>query len=168
MPNLKLTNLASIKTYFAALAISHVDIDGFKYGSLEVIQNDNRSDLLDKTLWVGWYEDVKFRDAFSDNVTRVKPISVVYMRRPGSEKFADEDAILEACEAVIDQIIAKMAKDKRGGMVGANYEMVAMNIASIKTGPVQKNIGSTKWIGWEMKIEFLDNSNMEYDAAKWV
>ncbi len=167
MPNLKLTDLASLKAYFTAIAASHVSIGGFKFGSLDVVKNDNRSNITDSFLWVQPYDQVRYTAVHNDNKQKLKTARVGYFKVRDSELFADEDADFEFCESVIEDIIAKMDVDKRGSLVGSNWEMVALNMASIVTRPVEETIGSTKYIGWEMSIEFVDNTKLAYNAAKW-
>jgi hypothetical protein len=173
MPKLKLTNLASYKAYFADIATKHLDIDGFKWGNKDVIRNDNRSDLAAKFLWAMPYDNAKYGDKSSDNVHKTKTARVAYMIIPESEKFSDEDAAFDFCEGVIEQILAKMLVDKRGAMVAAGdppvseWNMIVTDINSWSSGPVEHKLGSTRYIGWELKISFSDNTNLAYDATKW-
>lgn len=168
MPNLRLTNLASYKAYFQAIASSHVDIDGFKWGNKDVIKNDSRSDLVARFLWATPYENARYTDKSSDNVNKIKVARVAYMIVPESELYADEDLAFDACEAVIEQIIAKIMKDKAGQDVAGVWTMLATDPSSWTTGPVEKKLGSTKFIGWEMRINFIDNTSLEYDPSKWT
>ena len=168
MTTIKLTNLASYKAYFQAIATSHVDIDGFKWGDKDVIRNDNRSDMASKVLWATPYERANYGDKFSDNVHKRKIARVAYLTLANSELFADEDAAFDACEAVIEQIIAKIYKDKRGEEVAGDWTMIITEINSFSSGPVEMKIGSTKYIGWELQMTFGDNTNLEYNPAKWT
>jgi hypothetical protein len=167
MPKLKLTNLASYKAYFADIAAKHKMIDGYKWGDKKVIANDSRSDLAARFLWAMPYEDAKYGDKGSDNVVKTKKARVAYMIVPDSELFADEEEAFDFCEEVIEQILAKIYMDKRGADVSGEWTMIATSIDSWTTGPVQKTIGSTKYIGWEMELNFIDNTNLAYDASKW-
>lgn len=173
MPNIKLTNLSAYKAYFAAIAESHVDILGFKWGNKDVIRNDNKSDMPEKLLWAYPYDRAKYGDKNSDNVHKTKTARVAYLVLPASEKFSDEDAAFEACEAVIEQILAKLLKDKRGANVTdeeteeTEWVMIVTDISSWSSGPVEHMFGSTKYIGWELKIDFMDNTNLAYDNSKW-
>lgn len=171
MPTLKLTNLATYRAYFQGIATSHEDIDGFKWGSKNVIINDSRSDLAARFLWASPYDNARYGDKASDNVMKYKVARVAYMITPDSEKFEDEDEGFDFCEDVIEQIMAKVLKDKAGQMVMVDeeeeWQMIATDISSWKTGPVTKKIGSTKYIGWELEITFMDNTNLAYDASKW-
>lgn len=167
MPTLNLTSLLAYKTYFAAIAASHEDIDGYKWGDKDVIQNDNRSDMAPRILWAQPYESARYNDGYSDNIVKIKEARVAYMLTADSELFTDEDAAFENCEAVIEQIIAKMLKDKAGADVAGTWTMISFNVTGITTGPVETTIGSTKYIGWEMRIPFNDNTRFIYNDAKW-
>jgi hypothetical protein len=172
MPNLKLSNLASFKAYFAAIAASHVDIAGYKFGTKDIVMNENRSLAMASFLWAMPYDNVRYTDNHSDNIVKTKQARVAFMKVRQSELFADEDADFQFCEGVIEQIIAKMLIDKTGSMQetspGVNeWVMVAFNSNGMTTGPVEKLIGSTKYIGWELRIDIIDNTNLAYNAAKW-
>lgn len=167
MAALKLTDLAAYKAYFLALATAHKEIDGFKWGNKEVIMNDNRSDLPARFLWAMPYDNARYEDNRSDNVMKLKVARVAYMIIPDSALFADEEEAFDACEAVIEQILAKILVDKGGASVAGVWTMLVTDISSWTTGPAEKLLGSTKYIGWEMKITFKDNTHLAYDATKW-
>ena len=171
MPTLRLTNLLSYKNYFSAIAQSHVAIDGFKWGDSEVMQNDSRSDMAARVLWAVPYEQVSYNDSFSDNITKSKVARVAYMVLPDSELYGDEDEALEDCEKVIEDIIAKIYKDKQGEEVVVDdvavWQMVATTITGITLRPVTETFGSTEYIGMEMSITFIENTGLTYNAAKW-
>jgi len=168
VPNIKLTNLAAYRAYFQAIATSHVDIDGYKWGDADVVRNDNRSDITSRFLWAMPYNNSRYGDKYSDNVHKTKQARVAYMIVPDSEKFSDEDTAFDFCEAVIEQIMAKLLLDKRGKDVAGTWEMILSDINSWTGGPVEKTIGSTKYIGWELQINFMDNTNLSYDDSKWA
>lgn len=167
MPNVKLTNLASLKAYFADIAAKHKEINDFKWGDKKVVNNDNKSDLQDGFLWAQRYDRVRYSDLGSDNVNKLKPAKIGFFKTANSEVFADEDACFDFCESVIEDIIARMLRDKRGSEVAGQWEMLVTRISSITTGPVEFAAGSTKYLGWEMTIEFMDNTNLAYNASKW-
>ena len=167
MPNLRLTNLASYRNYFATIAEKHKAIEGFKWGGKDVILNDNRSDLAKRFLWAMPYENARYGDRGSDNVVKTKQARVAYMIVPESELFADEDAAFDFCEEVIEQILSKILVDKAGAEVDGVWTMIATTIESWSTGPVHKKIGSTEYIGWELELNFIDNTSLAYDASKW-
>lgn len=167
MPQLRLTDLASYREYFRSIAYSHVDIQGFRWGDKDVIRNDNRSDLPSTLLWATPYDQVGYEASHADNTLKRKKARVAYLVVPASDSFADEDAAFEGCEAVIEQIMAKILQDKSGGMVGGEWAMIATRIASWRGGPVEMKVGSTRYLGWELEIDFLDNANLEYDPSKW-
>lgn len=167
MPNLKLTNLTAYRNYFADIATKHVAIDGFKWGDKDVVRNDNRSDLPTRFLWAKPYMQARYGDNNSDNVVKTKTAEVGYLLTPDSELFADEDEAFDAAEAVIEQILARILKDKRGEMVEGEWTMLVTDIKSWTTSPIEHKLGSTKYVGWELKINFMDNTNLAFDASKW-
>jgi hypothetical protein len=170
MPSLKLTNLAAYKAYFQAIATganSHKEIDGFKWGDKDVMKNDSRSDMPARVLWATPYDGARYIDRSSDNINKVKQARVAYMIVPDSEKFSDIDAAFDACEAVIEQILTKILMDKKGVDVDGVWTMLVTTVDSWKTGPVEAVFGSTKYIGWELELNFMDNTNLAYDASKW-
>lgn len=164
---LKLTNLVSYRSYFQNIALKHKLIDGFKWGDLDVVRNDNRSDLTAAFLWAQPYERTPYTDPDSDNITKRKTARVAYLKVRTTEKFSDIDADYDAAEAIVEQIMAKILQDKRGAMVGSNYELIATSISTWYTQPVHYVIGSTEYIGFELNIDFKDNAGLEYDATKW-
>lgn len=167
MPNVKLSNLASFKAYFAAIALAHKEIAGFKWGDADVIRNDTRSGMPATFLWAQRYDNVRYTAVHNDNKQKIKQARIAFMKVRESEKFTDEDADFEFCEGVVEDIITKLDVDKRGALVEGAWEMIVANISSITTGPVEKLIGSTRYIGWELRIDILDNTNLAYDADKW-
>jgi len=167
MPNLKLTTLATYRAYFETIAEDHIAIDGYKWGDKDVIRNDSRSDMPPRLLWAMPYERATYEDNGSDNICKIKVARVAYMVVPESELFADEDAAFDACEAVIEEILARILVDKHGAEVDGEWTMIATRVQNWSTGPVEYKIGSTKYIGWEMNLTFIDNTNLAYDASKW-
>jgi hypothetical protein len=166
MSTLKLTNLSSYRQYFQNIATKHKQIDGFKWGDLDVVRNDNRSDIPAAFLWAQPYERVPYSDP-GDNVTKQKKARVAFVKVRTSETFSDIDADYDAAEAIMEQIMAKILLDKYGAQVGANWEQIATSISSWVISPMQYEIGSTKYVGFELEMTFIDNANMEYDATKW-
>lgn len=168
MAKLKLTNLASFKAYFSRLASEHVDIEGFKWGDKDVVKNDNRSSITRSFLWAVPYEQSRYADGFSDNVMKTKPGVLSFMKVRESERFVDEESDFEFCESVMEQIMARIIKDKQGAMVGSDWEMLVTNISSAVGAPVEITLGSTRYIGWELKIDFMDNTGIAYNSNKWT
>lgn len=170
MTTINLSNLASLKAYFKTVAETHADIDGFKWGEKKVIKTANRSNQVPRFLWAQPYDGARYLDNYSDNIQKVKTARISYMVAQGpSKKFDEVDSMFESCELVIEEIIARMYRDKQGLLNGSgDWEMIIANIAAIRTGPVEYTIGSTKYIGWEMSIDFQDPTRLAYDPARWV
>ena len=165
MPNLKLTTLATYRAYFETIAADHKAIDGYKWGEKDVVKNDSRSHMPARLLWAMPYERATYEDNSSDNIVKIKVARVAYMIVPDSELFTDEDAAFDACEAVIEEILAKILLDKKGVDVLGEWNMISTRVENWTTGPVEYKIGSTKYIGWEMNLIFIDNTNLAYDAS---
>ena len=167
MPTLKLTGLLAYKNYFADIAAQHVDILGYKWGEKKDVQNDNASDATANYLWAMPYESAQYNDTYSDNQHKTKIAKVAYLEVRDSALFSDEDAQFERCEARMEEIIARILRDKAGLNVAGNWTMIATTISSWKTSPVYMKIGSTAWLGYELEMTFIDNTNLAYNAAKW-
>ncbi len=102
---IQLTNILSLQTYFTALATGanhHKEIDGIKFGDNEVIQNDNRSDMQARILWVSEYENFTAQGT-QDNLHTRKPFKMVYLKVPTSNLFGDRQTAKDECEAVMRQ-----------------------------------------------------------------
>lgn len=168
MPQLRLTNLTSYREYFEAIATSHVAIQGFKWGDKDVIRNDNRSDMPATVLWATPYDSAQYEAQHGDNTVKRKKARVAYLVVPESGLFTDEDSAFDESEAVIEDIMARILRDKAGSEVNGEWTMLATRIGSWRSGPVEMKVGSTRYVGWELEIDFLDNTNLEYDPSKWA
>lgn len=168
MPNLKLTNLASYKAYAADLALKHKEITGYRWGDKSIIKNDNRSSLPENVLWATPYDGVKYSDNLSDNIQKTKLARLAFLVPSARQNdFQSEDALFEYCEGIMEQVLAKIIKDKAGQMVGTEWTMLVTNLNTVTGGPVEMIVGSTKWLGWELRLNFMDNTNLAYDATNW-
>lgn len=167
MPTLKLTNLLAYKNYFADLATKHVDINGFKWGDLNVVRNDNLSDVADTFLWVMPYNSGRYADTYSDNLVKVKKARISYLEARNSELFADVDTQYEKCERVIEDLVARLYMDKRGADVAGVWQLIATDMNSFATAPIEHKIGSTVYVGYELTLDFKDNTDLAVDVTKW-
>lgn len=167
MPTLKLTGLLAYKNYFKDIATQHINIKGFKWGEKKVIENDNASASTENYLWAMPYENAQYTDTYSDNITKGKVARVVYLEVRDSQLFEDEDEQYEACEARMEEIIARILRDKKGAAIEDGWTMIATTIASWKTNPVEYKVGSTSWLGWELQMTFIDNTGLAFDKEKW-
>lgn len=167
MPQLKLTGLLAYKNYFADIAAQHVDIKGYKWGEKKDVMNDNASEAPVNYLWAMPYDSAQYIDNLSDNAVKTKVATVAYLEVRDSALFTDEDAQFERCEGRIEEILARILRDKKGSDVGGEWTMIVTNINSWKTKPIYMKVGSTAWLGYELEISFSDNTNLEYNPAKW-
>lgn len=165
-----LTTLKKYREYFEALATGpnhHKEIDGYKWGDEDVLKNDNRSDMPARILWAVPYEQSRYGDRNSDNIVKTKGARVAYLKPAVSELFADVNTCVDECEAVMEQIFAKMLVDKRGVEVDGVWTMISFDVNGVTGKPVEMMFGSTQYYGFELYIPFNDNTNLAYDASKW-
>ena len=164
---LKLTDLLSYKTYAQALATSHKQINGFKWGDADIVRNDVRSDMDTNFLWAAPYEEVTYDATDGDHVLKVKESVMVYLEPRNSELFADIDAQYQACETRAEEILARIERDRRGVQQGNDWVEIITRITSPRLRPVEHLIGSTVYVGFEILLQFMDNSGMIYDPNLW-
>jgi hypothetical protein len=168
MPTLKLTDLASCKAYFTTIATLHKEVDSFKWGEKDLVKKSNRSDIGEKILWAKPYDGADYQNDASDNIIKNKVLELRYMVPISANAAQDlKEAAATATEAVIEQILAKMLVDKRGVFTEGVLEMIVFRIAGMKTENFEMTIGSTNYIGCELKLTFQDNTKLAYDASKW-
>ncbi len=164
--NLLLTNLMAYKNYFKDIAEKHVDVDGFKWGNKKVLLNDNKSNMPKSIIWALPYEAAKYSG--NTNTHKKKIARVSYLEVRDSKLFTDEDEQYVRCEEHIEEVIARILRDKSGSMVGGEWTMIATSIASWETKPIENfKLGSTDYLGYELVMEFLDNTNLAFKKEKW-
>ncbi len=167
MANLLISNLQTYEAYWLAIATAHKEVDGFKFGDKQVVQNDSRSDMPVRVLWAVPYERSRYTDRFSDNIIKNKTGKVAYLKPSDSELFDDVHKCVQECEAVMEQVLTRVLKDKRGIDVEGVWTMVLIDVNGIQGSPIEMMLGSTQYYGWELEIPYMDNTNMAYDADKW-
>ncbi|MEJ0030945.1 MAG: hypothetical protein WDO15_11470 [Bacteroidota bacterium] len=168
MTNILLTNLSSYRQYFQDIASQSPFIDGFRWGDEEIVKNDVRADLPQSFLWVMPYESSRYAGNDIDNEKRVKVAVMSYMLIPESNKFTDIDTAADTAEGVIELLVGRIQRDQRGRQVNTDWIAVATAMASITTKPVEYTLGSTRYIGCELSIEFRDNARLSYNSNKWL
>lgn len=168
MTQLLLTNLSTFKAYFQNIATQHVDIGGFKWGDKDVLKNDNRSNMPNSILWVVPYDNVKYQGENVDNMMKVKMAHISYFMPAVGTLYSVEESDFDFCELLIEQILARIHRDKKGYQDGADWKLLATVLGSYTSGPVETTIGSTPYRGWELKIELMENTRMVFDANKWT
>lgn len=167
MPQLRIVDLSTYKAYSQELAIGHRDIAGFKWGDKEVIQTGARSDAAGSFLWAIPYEDSSVSGDV-DHAMKQREVRLAYLQPRASERFADEDAQYEFCEAVIEQLIARLLRDKRGyNNAQGEWVTLSLSVQSIRTAPIEHTLGATRFLGYELRLQVMDNANLVYDATKW-
>lgn len=167
MQQLRIVNLATYKAYAQELATGHKHIAGFKWGDKEVIQTGARSDAAGSFLWAMPYEESRLNGDV-DRAMKTREIRLGYLQPRNSSKFADEDAQYEFCEAVIEQLIARLLRDKRGyNNAQGQWVTLSLSVQSIRTAPIEHTLGATKFIGYEVRLDIMDNVNLAYDQTQW-
>lgn len=157
---LNLTDPASIKTYFSALATSHVDIDSFKYGNEKIIQAGVRTEIKGTVLWCDHPEPVTIRNQQADNyLGQYKATFVIMSKQPKLE--SDRDTHLAAMEAIARQIIAKMIVDY------SNSEL-AIDINQYNFGIMADHMeGANAFAGIRVDYHWQAPVDITYNEAKW-
>jgi hypothetical protein len=168
MPVVNLTNLASCKAYFTVIATLHKEIDEFKWGDKDLLKKNNRSNMAPRVLWGKPYDGGDYQGDGTDNIIKNKVLELRYMKVAASQAQDDLETAASECEAVIEQIVAKMFLDKRGRSTeSGGWEMVVFKFNGMKTENFEITIGSTRYVGCELRITFQDNTGLQYDASKW-
>jgi hypothetical protein len=165
---IRLTNMASYKAYFKDIATKHVDIAGYQWGDETVIKTNNRSNITGNFLWARPYEKAQYGDKGSDNVHKRKVALVSYFEARNKTLFSSVEAQVDHCEAIIEEIVARIILDKQGKDVAGVWQMIVTDINSFSTRPVEYEASSTPYIGCELELTFSDNANLEYNKEKWT
>jgi hypothetical protein len=118
-------------------------------------------------LWALPYEEITYDVVDGDHQLKVKEAVMVYLEVRNSELFADEDAQYQTCETRAEEILARIERDIRGVTVGNDWVQIISRLTSKRLKPVEHKIGSTHYVGFEIRLEFMDNSGMNYDANLW-
>jgi hypothetical protein len=166
MATLKLTDLATCKSYFSNIASLHKQIDTFRWGEKDLIQKNNRSNLGARILWVKPYDGADYQGDGTDNIIKNKVLELRYMLPIQNNQEAREAAATDT-EAVIEQILAKMFRDKRGEIIAGAWTAIVFRVSAIKTDLFEITIASTLYAGCELQITFQDNTHLAYDETKW-
>lgn len=154
-----LTNYDSYKTYFMGLASSHKSIDGFLYGDRDIAANEGRS-WEGLKLWLWPYESVRVQDDRSDNYLKRKQGTLWVGGAAHSASFEDEQNYFRNCEMIVEDIISRILKD-------ANEFLLVTRIQEYSYQQADLLIGSTNYIGCELRFFYLDPTGFIYDNDRW-
>lgn len=154
-----LATFTEFHDYFAAIAASHVDIAGFRFGDKEVVQCASRSTLPPVTLWVENYEPVTIQDSRSDNFNGdIRFTMAIMAPMPGA--WADQRTLYSALEVIAKDIISKMLKDWNDGLMQAQ-------INGWKYGWAEISLGATSMLSCRMDLSILRPERLVYNELKW-
>lgn len=155
-----LTTLREAKDYFSRIADEHVDINGYHYGDMSVLQQAVRSVLKLPVLWQEPYLPVIVEDNLSDNHTGVVTQTVAIYTKPDSDKHESLEEAYELCEQIVKDIIGRMLRDHTQGNIKHRP-------GSFKYGQSEDLVGSTRLIGCRLDITYLRPERLIYDENKW-
>ena len=156
----QLATFTEFHDYFNAIATSHVDITGFKFGDKDVVASSSRSNLTTCELWLQEYEPVNVLDNYSDNHLGQVQSSLTIMKvKP--ELWEDQRTIIDETEVIAKQIISKMLKDFNEGL-----QLIILN--RYKYGQADLDLGATKYMGCRLDFVILRPERLVYDELKWA
>jgi hypothetical protein len=154
-----LTDFQSYQDYFEAIATSHIAMDGFMFGDEDIAINKGRV-WKGKQLWLEPWQPVKINDQKSDNYLKEKKGSLWVGGAPPSAKFQDRLDYFRACEIIVEDIIAKMLKDR-------TEELLITQLTTYTYGMGEFTFSSTPMMGCRFDFIYQDPSGFPYDETKW-
>jgi len=158
---LNLYDYTTLKQYFATLATSHVDIVGFKFGDIDVIINDLKSDFPLPLLWLQPPGASSVLDPLSDNHTGNLKTAFYIFDRATEETFALRQAKYVTLEGIAKDILSKMLQDWTAGIINTRF-------ADVVFGPVEDIKGATCLMGCRVDISFQVPMRLIYNELKWA
>ena len=153
-----LTDNDAYENYFRALATQHKEIDGFLYGDEDVQLNATRA-------WKGiklWLEEPNRARPVgpnTDNLLKDKRCSLWVGGSPPSSKYADVQAYYNKCEKIVEDIIARVLRDRQ------NQDLVS-EITSYEYGMARYTL-STELVGCRWDFSYLDPTGYPYKEENW-
>lgn len=158
---LSISGYLGYREYFKNLAENHVAIEGFKYGSEDVVKNDSRSKLAKVFMHCLPYEKARYSGPNVDQQYRRKQVRYAIMRVRSGATFAHENDDFIFCEDIALQIQARIIY----------YDKQLLNVIidqnTTEMMPVSDTIGSTQYYGIEVHFDVMDNPGMMLDRNKW-
>jgi len=156
-----LTNFDEYVSYFSGLAASHTDVSSFFIGEMEHFQNEIKSNLQPRVLWLEPYQPVTVQDAISDNHLGQVNCSMVVYGVAESEAFADSRTEYKNCEAVVKDIMSRMLKDYNEGII------MLRSLQGWTYGQAEDIVGSTRLVGCRFDWNYMRPERLAYNVAKW-
>lgn len=153
-----LTDQTAYRTYFQGIATAHVEIDGFLYGDMDVQHNEIRTWKGTK-LWLEEPNRIKPIGPNIDNLLKEKRCSLWIGGVPPSAKYSDVHAYYLACEKIVEDIIARVLRDRQ------NQDLVT-EVQSYEYGRADYNL-STEMVGCRWDFSYMDPTGYAYNTLKW-
>jgi len=150
----------SLRQYFSNVAASHVDINSFKFGDIDVILNSMKSDLSLPVLWLQVHDPVTIIDNLSDNFMGDKKTSIYIMDSAPDETFSNRQAKYVELESIARDIISKILLDWNNGDIFTRF-------SNFVYGPMEDIKGSVRLIGCRIDLNFQVPMRLVYNEAKW-
>lgn len=163
-----LTDEQSYKDYFQALATSHVDITGFKFGDEEELNVAAKTGFPPPsggiegglTLWADRHRPVELRDDRSDNYLGERTATLMVMG-VDPEVYEDQHALYLECESIVTDFISKLLKDYNEGLISTLF-------SRYKWGEGEIELSSTAYRGCRLDITWQSPVDLTYNEAKWA
>ncbi len=159
---LSLADFNTYKSYFLALANSHVDITNFVFADEGQMNSIIRSAKLGKVMWLDPYDQVQLLDSISDNFIEQYPAAfTIASAKPA--KFTDQDTLYQECEAIVKDIVARMLMDYQ-----SDPQVLVTQLSSYKFAPAEATFGATPLYGCRLEFTFTAPAALTYNPAKWT
>lgn len=145
--------------YLKALATSHIDILGFKFGEKEIVKCGARSNMTLPAMWAESYDPVTITDNKSDNHSG-QLNSVLYVFDSKPKKWDDQRTKYSVLEEIAKDIVAKILKDYNEGLLQAELN-------GYRFGWSEMTLGSSEMLACRIDLKFTRPERLAYNAAKW-
>ena len=149
-----------LKEYFAALATSHVELNGnFVCGNTSKLRADTVSKFKGPILWL---EVPSIEINSSTSAYFGKKVSAVTICQPYNDKTTTEaqmDNMLDELEAIVFDLMAKLLKDAKEN--GSKIDLSESDIYPIDPLLVDN------LIGWRFEFKLTGTINICYNEARW-
>jgi len=152
------TNIDTYQSYFRSLATSHVDINGFVFGPLRRIMDQQRS-VAEYPLMFLELPDVELT-IDGDTYQRGYKGALLILQNAEHEDIAAQDAAYLLTETIIVQVLAKLLQDHQSRLIFLNIE--TLNIEAVSS--LHTNIEH----GWRLEFELLYTGKDCYNPLKWA
>lgn len=154
----------AFKAYFEALATSHMDIDQFIFGTVDEASKQVKN-ITGTILWLDHYRPI--RAAGQKDTHAGKLTAEFTVMQPGSERTLTTealDALLKACEDIVQQVFAKILYD-HDQTIGPGAHP---DYPSLQFGRMEGSLlAGTEFEGTAAQIDFFIPLKLDYNPDKW-